>query len=239
MRLPSYLFPAPLAVLLTAACAPTPPPQDASLATVRHRPSGGDHGPKIAAEVGALDEHVVQEAFDAARASVGECFARANERLRWPMVGGDVEVVVRVRHDGSVRWIFPVRSTLGDREAERCILDALGAQHWPKPQGGDEGIARGPYGSDAPGREPVAWAPSDLGHAGDELRAKLHACGREKGGAVSVTLYVDPNGKPVTAGAASDDEHGIEALDCAVEAAMGLRYPSPGSYPAKVTVAGR
>ncbi|MBW2454178.1 MAG: hypothetical protein JRI68_06695 [Deltaproteobacteria bacterium] len=229
-----------LMVLATslAACSHTPPPDDPvddDGPDQTQLPMSG--GPQIQAEVGALDEEKVQEAFNAAKHEIYGCFNAANDELKWPIVGGDIEVVVRVKTDSTVRWVFPQTSTIGHRATERCILDTLHKQIWPKPEGGEEGIARTQYGMDCPGREPVGWSPGDLGKNRAKLEAKVKACIRKAGTpGLSLTLHVDPDGRPISAGASVDDESGLEALDCAVEAATSLRYPSPGSYPAKVTV---
>jgi len=232
---------ATIPLLLAAAvagCSNTPPPDDPADdpgPDTTQLPIGG--GPQIEAEVGALDEEKVQEAFNAAREAIYACFNATNAGLKHKIVGGDIEVVVRVKTDSSVRWVFPQVSTIGHRETERCILDTLVEQAWPEPEGGEEGIARTQYGMDCPGREPVPWSPDQLGRNRAKLEAKVKACIREAGTpGLSLTLYVDPDGKPISAGASVDDESGIDALDCAVKAAKSLRYPSPGSYPAKVTL---
>ncbi len=194
--------------------------------------------PAIAAEIGALDQDAVDEAFKAARPTVARCFEEANRGLPFKVVGGDLEVVVRVKNDGTVRWAYPARSSLGHLGAERCIMTAMRQQAWPRPQGGEEGIARTRFGIDPPAPRPaVDWAPSDLGSDGERLLSKLHSCRRSAGTPLlSLTMYVDADGKVIAAGAAIGDEAGIDAVDCAVSAAKQLSYPSPGSYPAKVTL---
>jgi hypothetical protein len=224
-------------LLVLAACSEgSLSPRDASdemqVTQMRGRESGG---PVIHAEVGALDEDKVNEAFSAARPAIDDCFDHANEGMRYKVVGGDVEVIVRVKQDGSVRWAYPRRSTLGHSPTERCILTVLERQSWPRPQGGEEGIASTNYGIDAPGRQAVEWSPSDLGEAGGELEGKLRGC-MGRGGAIELTLYVAPDGDVLSAGAAVDDERAIDAIDCAIDAARSIHFPSPGSYPAKVTV---
>ncbi len=220
------------------ACSSTPPPDnpaDDDSPDQTHVPMAG--APQITAEVGALDEEQVKAAFDAARSAIHDCFDASNNGLEWQVVGGDIEVVVRVKTDGTVRWVFPQASTVGSRDTESCILETLVKQSWPKPQGGEEGFARTQYGMDCPGREPVPWAVGDLGRSRAKLETGIKTCIRQAGGTgLSLTLYVDPDGRPIGAGASVDDENGIDALDCAVRAATSLRYPSPGSYPSKVTV---
>lgn len=203
--------------------------------SVRHMEPSGSNTPKVHAEVGALDEDKVNEAFAAARPAIDECFRGANKGMRYKIVGGDIEVIVRVKNDGSVRWAYPRRSTLGHSATERCIISVLERQNWPRPQGGEEGIASTNYGIDAPGRDAVEWSPGDLGEAGGELESRLRSCLRG-GGGIEITIYVDPNGNVLSAGAAIDDERSIDAIDCAIDEARGINYPSPGSYPAKVTV---
>jgi hypothetical protein len=229
---------APSLASVLIACSSTPPPDDPvddDGPDQTHIPMAG--APQISAEVGALDEEQVKAAFDAARDEIHDCFNASNDGLEWQIIGGDIEVVVRVKTDGTVRWVFPQSSSVGFRATERCILDTLVQQTWPKPEGGEEGFARTQYGMDCPGREPVGWAAADLGRSRGKLESGVKACIRKAGGTgLSLTLYVDPDGRPIGAGASVDDEKGIDALDCAVKVATSLSYPSPGSYPAKVTI---
>ncbi len=215
--------------------AKSPPDQvDDEPEPVTARPSGG---PAIESEIGALDENAVKDTFGQARAKVVKCLRGANEGLDLPVVGGELEIEVRVKSDGSVRWVLPTRSTLGHRGAEQCVASVLTSLAWPRPEDGDEGIARTDYGIDPPGRAPVAWSPDDLGSHRAKVKAELAACKQAAGtSALSVTLYVDADGKVISAGGAAGDEHGGDAIDCGVAAVKGMTFPSPGSYPAKVTV---
>lgn len=201
------------------------------------RPPSSPSGPSIDAEVGALDPEAVEAAFVNARGEVYRCFEQGNAGLDFAVVGGDIEVFVRVATDGSVRFIYPASSTIGHVGVERCVLEAVKKQSWPKPEGGDEGIARTRFGVDPPGRPAVSWSSADLGSGGSALAQQLGRCKQQSGSvSLSVTLYIDADGKVISAGAATGDENGIDAIDCAVSAARAQPYASPGSYPAKVTV---
>ena len=195
--------------------------------------------PAIQAEIGALDQDAVDEAFKAARPAVARCFDEANRGLPFAVIGGELEVVVRVKNDGTVRWAYPSRSDLGHLGAERCIMRALDAQAWPRPEGGEEGIARTRFGIDPPAPRPaVDWSADDLGTNGQKLLDELHRCRREAGTELlTLTMYVDADGNVLSAGAAIGDEAGLDAIECAVNAARSMRFASPGSYPAKVTLA--
>jgi len=193
-------------------------------------------GPSIDAEVGALDPDAVREVFTTAHGEVEACFRSANDGLDFAVIGGDLEVVVRVKSDGSTRWVYPAASDVGHRGAERCVLDALGSKSWPKPQGGDEGIARTRLALDPPAaRLAVAWSSDDLGSSRDKLMTRLRDC-RTGTASLRLTMYVDPDGNVISAGASVSDESGMDAIDCAIEQTRSLSFASPGSYPAKVTI---
>jgi hypothetical protein len=240
MRSPGLLAAVWTAAAILSACADGKEPQSPADAVEdephapRPRTNGG---PKIESEIGALDEKAVAAAFREVRPKIKKCLRGANDGLDLPVVGGELEVQLRVKGDGSLRWVYPMRSTLGHRSAEKCVLDALMAQSWPKPEGGDEGLARTDYGIDPPGRAPVRWSAGDLGSAASEVESALNDCMSDAGAkSLSVTIYVDADGNAITAGGAVGDENGTEAIDCAVNAVKAIKFPSPGSYPAKVTI---
>jgi hypothetical protein len=230
-----------LAVLLggAVACGGSPAP-------AADDPSGDDtsptskpvrrNAPSVQSEVGALDREAVNEVFQSAMGSIQSCVSRIREEL--PYVEGDFEVFLRIAGDGSVRYAFPRSSTLGHHDTEQCIVKALSRKTWPKPEGGDEGQASKSFGFDLGDDRPaVTWQPQQLGTAGNELKNALRRCKRSSGTAsLSLTMYVGDDGKVVSAGAAVADEQGIDAIRCAVDATRGATFPSPGSYPAKVTL---
>ncbi|MEM1028902.1 MAG: hypothetical protein AAGN82_01045 [Myxococcota bacterium] len=200
-------------------------------------PRRGGGGPQVRAEVGALDRAAVDEVTTKVRRDAAVCFERANATLAFPVVHGDIELTVRVGAEGRATVVFPSRDALGHDGVTRCISELLREASWPAPEGGEEGIARATYGRDAEGRAPVPWGEDDLGTAGAALAGALEGCKREHGaGSLSVTLYVDADGAVMAAGAAVDDGDASEAVRCAVSATRGRRYPSPGSFPAKVTL---
>lgn len=222
---------------------PTPPAGPADVDVTEDdgpptRVSGKDPtAPAVDAEIGALDGDAVRSISDGLRGEVERCFASANADLDLPLVAGDVEISFRVKGDGSVRWAYMSRSDVGDAEVEECILQLIRGETWPEPEGGEEGLARATYGRGPEGRAPTPWSAGDLGGAGATLSTKLAGCRSQAGAAsLAVTFYVDADGRPLSAGVASGDEKGLEAVACATTAVLGATYPSPGSYPAKVTV---
>ena len=113
----------------------------------------------------------------------------------------------------------------------------LRRRDWPPPEGGDVGIARNSFGFDMPNdeRPPTDWEADRVGSMKASLGSKLEECKHDVSGSMTATVYVDPDGAAVTAGVASSDDSGEEAADCVVGVLKGAKYPSPGSWPAKVT----
>jgi hypothetical protein len=200
--------------------------------TPRARPASR---PTVMAEIGALPEDAVQKTFKAVMPEVGDCLEQGRKSVYF--LAGMLEVEIRVAADGTARWVFPKRSTLGHRATETCIIRVLETQPWPQPVGGQNGLATQHFEIETSERPPVAWSPKQLGKERDALEKSLEACRRAAGsGGLSLTMYVDIDGKAMAAGGAAIDEQGRAGIDCAVTAAMDHTYASPGSYPAKVTL---
>ncbi|MEZ4313016.1 MAG: AgmX/PglI C-terminal domain-containing protein [Polyangiaceae bacterium] len=188
-------------------------------------------------EIGALDANKVQAVFDSAASDIKSCYERGVARV--PFMAGEIKLAIRVSEDGSTKHAFVKDSTLGDRTTESCMLSAVKHRTWPKPQGGKEGTAETSFmfepGEDE--RPPVDWTEANMGPAFQKARSALNACRSSAGaGPMRVTLYVETDGKPMAVGIAGNDAKSEEAATCVVDALMGLKLSSPGSYAAKVTV---
>lgn len=222
--------------ILIAACSGTPQkvedPKDDTPAPTRKAVV-----PSVESEVGALDANKVQAVFDKAGEALKQCYAQGFERNE--LLAGDVKLAVRVGEDGSTRYAFLKDSTLGDRATEDCMLGVLKRQTWPKPVGGKEGNADTTFGFD-PGdenRPPVEWTEARMGDAYKKAKPALSKCRADAGaGPLKATLYVSTEGKAITVGVSVSDVKGEAAVRCVVDQLSGLKYASPGSYAAKVTV---
>ena len=186
-------------------------------------------------EIGALDEGKVTQTFQGAMDDLKQCLSAGAERNEFE--GGDIAFFVKVDSSGKVVHAHAERSTLGDRETEKCMLKALRRQSWPRPQGGDVGLARNSFGFDMPNdtRPPTDWEASRVRETVTGLESKLSQCKQGAGGNFTATVYVDPDGAATSAGVASTDESGEDAADCLVGVLKSAKYPSPGSWTAKVT----
>jgi hypothetical protein len=193
--------------------------------------------PGIESEIGSMDETKVKQTFEHASGQLSACFNKGTQRLAY--LAGDVHLVVRVAKDGSARWAYVKDSNLGDRETEACMLDVLKSASWPKPEGG-EGLAENSFSFEPGGdeRPPVDWSQQQLGAPFRGAKAALDKCRKKSGTkALKVTMYVETDGKPSAVGVSSADERGEAAASCVVDALRAIKFPSPGSYAAKVSIA--
>jgi outer membrane biosynthesis protein TonB len=190
----------------------------------------------VKAEVGALDAKAVKKNFEAILQKIERCQEeRRKEEGRLDFLAGDLKLEVRVGEDGRVKSAFLPLSTVGDLKLESCALDAARAASWPRPEGGVTGIASNEFHLPMKGdREATPWTPDKVASA--LASAALQPCKAGVQGTIELTLYVDTDGKVISAGASRPDPEKPEAAACAVKAVQGLKFPSPGSWPAKVTV---
>jgi hypothetical protein len=185
-------------------------------------------------EIGALDEGKVTQTFQGVLDDLKQCLSAGASRNEFE--GGDIAFLVKVDTSGKVLHAHAERSTLGDRDTEKCMLKALRRQSWPRPQGGDIGVARNSFGFDMPNdtRPPTDWDADRVRETIAGLSGKLDKCKNGASG-FTATVYVDPDGAATSAGIASSDDSGEDAADCLVGVLKSAKYPSPGSWTAKVT----
>src|SRR5690606_20929343 len=151
-------------------------------------------------------------------------------------LGGDVSFFVKINQQGELSHAHLEESTLGDRDTELCMLRALGKHDWPKPVGGETGLARKSFSFDMPNdvRPPTDWSQESIEETLEELSEDIDGC-KTGGGAFSITMYVSTDGSVMAAGVAHVEEGGEAAADCLVAALKQAKFPSPGSWPAKVS----
>ena len=69
----------------------------------------------------------------------------------------------------------------------------------------------------------------------EKLNGKLRSCKNGRRGEFRATAYVAADGSVLTASVTSPDEQGEQDVDCLVEVVEQTTFPSPGSWPAKVS----
>jgi hypothetical protein len=206
----------------TQAAAPAPSPK-------RKKPLA------VSGQLGSLDQGKVDQTFNHLMPRFGDCLAQASSRVEF--IGGHVKFFVRIGTDGTTKWVYLTESTLGDRDAERCMLGVTRDTQWPPPLEG-EGQAQKAFDFDpSPDvRDAVPWGPDRVAKTVSGARGKLGQCTHGAPGRYRATVYVQTNGSALAAGVTPPDERGENAaVDCMVGIIKNLHFPSPGSWPAKVS----
>jgi len=191
-----------------------------------------DDGVEIEGLMGTISEMAVSRALEPRMGRFAQCFAERYDAL--DMVGGRIQFSFRIKVDGSVNWVYPHASTIGDRETESCLLNVAQGTRFERPRGGEAEFSW-PLAFDPPDdvRPPFGWDAERATDAIEEHRQNVvSACGR---GPFLVTAYVRPGGEVLAAGASTTEQTAASNLDCVTTAVSGWTLPDPGSYPAKVT----
>jgi len=196
-----------------------------------------DDGLQIQGLTGTLSQREIHGTLEPRINDFGRCFEHA-AASRWrEIVGGSVELAFHVHADGSVEWVYPRNSTIGDRSVELCLSERAARIRFPRPHGG-EAEFNWSLSMDLEDdvREPFHWENDRVNDALTEHGPEvLSQCRPSGSSSFQVTVYVAPHGDVIGAGAASSDADGRSALDCIASAVRTWRMPDPGSYPAKVT----
>jgi hypothetical protein len=222
--------------LAVGACSSPPKPAAAPHEPEPEAPAPAQRasGMGAMAEIGGLDEKQVRASFESALDGLQSCLS-AGSRLN-EMMGGSIEFAVKVNSEREAAHVWAVESSLGQRETERCMFDALRQVSWPAPVGGRFGIAKTSFEFDLPKgvKPPTAWDAGRVSDVVEELGPQMDECTGGRHGGVLVTLYVGADGKAISGGASSSNETEDQAVDCVLGALLSASYPSPGAYPAKV-----
>jgi hypothetical protein len=201
-------------------------------------PKQEDEGPQVnaSAEIGGMNEEEVDRTFSASVKGLQRCVDTGAKEVEF--LGGSVAFLLKIDASGKVAKAYLEHSTLGSRATERCMLASLSAKNWPKPVGGEHGLARKSFSFDPPNdvRPPTTWDGEDAAPGIKKISADVDACKRGQAGAFEATLYVGTNGKVLSASVTPPDEAGDGAIDCLVGVLEAASFPSPGSWPAKVTL---
>jgi hypothetical protein len=234
---PAHLAAAALATLLVA-CGSKPPPP-AVVESTDPAPMATSKGPKLQmqTELGSIDPKATQATIDGLQPKLQGCYKKGLKKLDF--LSGDLKFFLRVSQEGTVKYAFLESTDLGDRDAEKCMLDVLNGAAWPKPEGGEAEVRNGigfDHASDV--REPTTWTGDKLAELLGKYEPDFTKCKEGVPGSFKVTAYVEPdgkNGKIVAVGMAPPSKEGEGKIECLVDAVKGMKkVPSPGSYAAKV-----
>lgn len=221
-------------VLLAAsacACGSEPPPKAPE--PVKEETHEAKPQLKTRSELGTVDPNAVQAVFHNLQDKLLACYTQGQQRV--DTLAGNVKFFVRIGEDGTAKWTYFEESDLGDRDTEKCLLDAVMAAQWPKPDGGDA-EARYTMEFPAQGRPATDWSSDKVAAALGKHGDAVDACKEGSSAKFGATMYVGHGGKVLAAGVQTSSRDGADKCDCIADALKKLKgLPSPGSWPAKVS----
>jgi hypothetical protein len=222
-----------LPVLMALACSESAPPAKTADDTPETKEPNRSRL-TMSSEIGGLDEDKVNAAFESSLSGLERCLHEGSSRVEF--LGGSVSFFVKIDTTGHADGAYLEKSTLGDRDTEKCMLDTMRKKKWPKPVGGEHGLARKSFDFDPPNdvRAPAEYDDGHLSKGLDKISGKLASC-KSKKGSYEATIYLATDGSVLSAGVTPPDEDGEESVDCLVSTLKSASFPSPGSWPAKVT----
>jgi len=228
-------FAAPLAAC--GAAAQETQTEETTVATQR------DDGPRdeprdgvaISGLMGTISPDSVRDTLQMRQDRFLDCFMRRLDDVH--VLGGTIELAFRVKVDGTVLWVYPKRSTVGDRETERCILGVASTVRFRRPNGGEAEFSW-PFEVAPPDdvRPALSWTADHVAPLlaqNLDLGSRCRPAGSDV--TFSITAYVAPGGAVLAAGGAPSALHGVDAVDCVLDAVRAWPMPNPGPYPAKIT----
>jgi hypothetical protein len=211
---------------------PKPQVQDVAAPAAERQPDVN-----VNAEIGGLNEEATGKIFERAEPGFDRCYKSRTKQVEF--LAGTVRFFVVIGSDQKASSVTIEESSLGDREAEKCMQGVLFRQKWPKPVGGRTAHARYTAAAFEPPdpevREPVSVGPDQIGKLRGKLKKQAGECRVGSASPYQITAYIDTNGKVITASATSADPAGELTIDCLVDLVRTAQFPSPGSYAGKVT----
>jgi len=200
--------------------------------------SAASRGVVVRQEIGAIHEGQVQRLLRGAQdGPIRHCFEQGYARM--PSLSGSVTILLRIGVGGRVVAGQFLRTTLGSRDVEGCIMQSLVRIQWPEPQGGDAAEVRSEFGWEpADERLIVRWPAETVTRAiasDTAVQRNLAQCRSGATGTFQITGYVDESGRFVSLGGSAPSLNLVNALDCMVQALTSLELPVPTAPIAKVT----
>jgi hypothetical protein len=192
-----------------------------------------DDGLDMMQECGGMNENKIRRAVKRVQGELGECLMAGYDEVEF--LGGDVQFLIEINSQGRAQAVYVEQSDIGSYSVEQCMANALSDRRWPKPVGALIGVAHTGMGFSPPEgmREPLNWTASDIQSHLDKEKSHFSECGTE-GGPFKFTAYIDSSGTVMSAGVSHTDAGGSDVSRCLLEKVQSSRFPSPGSYPAKV-----
>lgn len=195
-------------------------------AAVPTAPARVRRGVEVKGLEGTLQAYDVRETMERRFDALGACQQQRIRRVR--QLAGRIELAIHVRTDGSVSQVDVVDSDLGDLETERCIAQVTLETKFPRPHGGEADVKWNMH------LDPLSRGPGPEEREPDQLAEPLelslpdaaeHCEFPRRAPPITITAYVAPSGKVLTAGASSSHLGRDELLACVANDVASWRLP--------------
>jgi hypothetical protein len=190
---------------------------------------------KVSGTLGSLNDDEISGPFQRRWDDITQCYRDAQAKL--PYLGGKLEIKVRVGPKGDPKKVYVSSSTIGNYDAEKCILGVARELSFSKPHGGSE--AEFTYPLEFRQQRAVSpWEAERVPMAKHKRDVSMCKSKSQNGlpPAVSLTVYVAPGGKVTSAGLAADAPLDDAFAQCLVEKSRAWRLDDPLGKIAKATV---
>lgn len=158
---------------------------------------------------GHIDPYDIQNGVSPHSTALATCFQKEARGKRF--LGGQVELSFTVARDGTVKSVWPSKSTVGSWVVENCLLEESRRMKFVKPKGGEADFS---LPLDFEAKRPAIWwteeeAETEIGQRPGELKE----CAAETPDPrnVWVTLYLGNRGSIKSVGFATPNKAGIDA----------------------------
>lgn len=167
-------------------------------------------------ELGVLDSNDVEQTLEQHFEEIRGCYARAGKAQRY--AGGKVLLKFFVAGDGRATDVLVIESTLGNYDAERCVVDVGRRITFDAPSGRKATTFEYPVEFRSTGQMGVLDVDGiKVERDVASFLPQLAACGRLSEQDATGVMYIEPNGFPGSVGLASQAPIDEDTGDCMVQ----------------------
>ena len=172
---------------------------------------------------GQLSASEIQPVFAAKNTELRACYDSGKSKNKY--LQGSVNIRFEITTEGKANKIFAETSTLGEGDVESCFIGIIETLSFPKPKGGAV-LAAYPFSFQPSAQLAGVGEPTDSDRAGYVSKAKdaLKKC-KQLPDSFQISVWIDTEGKAMSAGFSAEAFEGHNARACAVEALKKAQYP--------------
>jgi len=205
----------------------TKPAKATQTAAVNAAAAAGAAAPEVGSNInvkglsGTLNKGDVHQTMEARQDAFDVCILESRRTVRW--VSGAIKFGFRVDAEGRISELRPLSSTIGHRELEQCLTDAVMSTQFPKPAGRATAEFNWGMSVDSVAQRAFEETSSKSSKpfarlARKEARELFGTCEiKRRRARFRVTAYVAAGGRLLSAGAVPMPATADDKVDCVLE----------------------